>query len=76
MEISILFRDWINTERRNLGREPLPTKFRHDVDEAMQDYSDDGIEAMEDRSIQPISEHVTKEMLNDLRKDLYGSTNY
>uniref|UniRef100_A0A3Q7H7X5 HAT C-terminal dimerisation domain-containing protein n=1 Tax=Solanum lycopersicum TaxID=4081 RepID=A0A3Q7H7X5_SOLLC len=33
LEISILFRDWINTERRNLGREPLPTKFQDDVDE-------------------------------------------
>uniref|UniRef100_A0A3Q7HR23 HAT C-terminal dimerisation domain-containing protein n=1 Tax=Solanum lycopersicum TaxID=4081 RepID=A0A3Q7HR23_SOLLC len=27
LEISVLFRDWINAERRNLGREPLPTKF-------------------------------------------------
>ena len=42
----------------------------------MQDYSDDDIEAMEDLSIQPISDHVTREMLNDLRKDLYSSTNY
>ena len=42
----------------------------------MQDYSDDGIEAMEDLYIQPIPEHVTKEMLNDLRRDLYGGTNY
>ena len=41
----------------------------------MQDYSYDGIEAMEDLSIQP-PEHVTKEMLNDLRRDLYGGTNY
>ena len=32
--------------------------------------------AMEDISIQPIPEHVTKEMLNDLRRDLYGGTNY
>ena len=76
LEISVLFRDWINAERRNLGREPLPTKFQDDVDEVMQDYSDDGIEAMEDLSIQPIPEHVTKEMLNDLRRDLYGGTNY
>ena len=76
LEISVLFRDWINAERRNLGREPLPTKFQDDVDEVMQDYSDDGIEAMEDLSIQPIPEHVTKEMLNDLQRDLYGGTNY
>uniref|UniRef100_A0A3Q7IM59 HAT C-terminal dimerisation domain-containing protein n=1 Tax=Solanum lycopersicum TaxID=4081 RepID=A0A3Q7IM59_SOLLC len=39
LEISVLFRDWINAERRNLGREPLPTKFQDDVDEVMQDYS-------------------------------------
>ena len=42
----------------------------------MQDYSYDGIEAMEDLSIQPIPEHVTKEMLNDLRMDLYDGPNY
>ena len=59
-----------------MGREPLPTKFQDDVDEVMQDYSDDRIEAMEDLSIQPIPEYVTKEMLNDLRRDLYGGTNY
>uniref|UniRef100_A0A3Q7FGL7 HAT C-terminal dimerisation domain-containing protein n=1 Tax=Solanum lycopersicum TaxID=4081 RepID=A0A3Q7FGL7_SOLLC len=38
LEISVLFRDWINAERRNLGREPLPTKFQDDVDEVMQDH--------------------------------------
>ena len=32
LEISILFRHWINVKRRNLGREPVPTKFRSDVD--------------------------------------------
>ena len=76
LEISVLFRDWINAERRNLGRETLPTEFQDDVDEVMHDYSDDGIEAMEDLSIQPIPEHVTKEMLNDLRMDLYDGPNY
>uniref|UniRef100_A0A3Q7EW08 HAT C-terminal dimerisation domain-containing protein n=1 Tax=Solanum lycopersicum TaxID=4081 RepID=A0A3Q7EW08_SOLLC len=38
LEISVLFLDWINAERRNLGREPLPAKFQHDVDGVMQDY--------------------------------------
>ena len=28
LEILVLFRDRINTERRNLGREPLPIKFK------------------------------------------------
>uniref|UniRef100_A0A3Q7IFF9 Uncharacterized protein n=1 Tax=Solanum lycopersicum TaxID=4081 RepID=A0A3Q7IFF9_SOLLC len=28
LEISVLFRDWINAERRNLGREPLPPNFK------------------------------------------------
>ena len=50
-----------------MGREPLPTKFQDDVDEVMHDYNDDEIEAMEDLSIQPIPEHVTKEMLNDYK---------
>ena len=59
-----------------MGREPLPIKFQDDVDGVMQDYSDDGIEAMEDLSIQPIPEHVNKEMLNNLRRNLYGGTNY
>ena len=76
LEISVLFRDWINAERRNLGREPLPTKFQDDVDEVMQDYSDDEIESIKDLSIQPIPDHVTIKMLNDLRKDLYLSTDY
>uniref|UniRef100_A0A3Q7JAW2 HAT C-terminal dimerisation domain-containing protein n=1 Tax=Solanum lycopersicum TaxID=4081 RepID=A0A3Q7JAW2_SOLLC len=40
LKISELFQDWINAERRNLGREPLWTKFQDDVDEVMQDYSD------------------------------------
>ena len=75
-EIMILFRDWINAERRNFGREPLLTKFQSNVDEIMQDYSDDGIEAMENLVIQLIPDHVTIEMLNDLRKDLYLSTDY
>ena len=59
-----------------MDREPLPTKFQDDVEEVMQDHSNDGIEAMKYLSIQLIPEHVTKEMLNDLRRDLYGSTNY
>uniref|UniRef100_A0A3Q7HIM4 HAT C-terminal dimerisation domain-containing protein n=1 Tax=Solanum lycopersicum TaxID=4081 RepID=A0A3Q7HIM4_SOLLC len=33
LEILVLFRDWINAERRNLDREQLPTKFQDDVDE-------------------------------------------
>lgn len=61
---------------KNLGLEPLPTKFQSDVDEIMQDYSDDCIEVMDSLSIQLISNHVTIEMLNDLRKDLYRSTDY
>ena len=76
MEILVLFRDWINAKRRNLGREPLSTKFQSDVDEIMQDYSDDCIEVMDSLYIQLISNHVTIEMLNDLRKDLYRSTDY
>ena len=59
-----------------MGREPLPIKFQSDIDEIMQDYSDDDIEAMEDLYIQQISDHVTIEMVNDLRKDLYRSTDY
>ena len=76
LEIMVLFRDWINAERRNLGPEPLPTIFQSDVDEIMQDYSDDDIEAMENLSIQPIPNHVTIEMLNDLRKDICCSIDY
>ena len=51
-----------------MGREPLPTKFQDDVDEVMLDYSDDEIEVMENLSIQPIPNYVTREMSNDLRK--------
>ena len=42
----------------------------------MQDYSDNEIEEMEDLSIQPIPGHVTIELFNDLRKELYRSTVY
>ena len=76
MEISVLLRDWINGERRSYGRPPLPTKFENDVDEIMQDFSDDGIDAMEELANQPIPEHVSREMLNDLKKDFLGSMNY
>ena len=76
LEISVLFRDWINDERRSYGRPPLPTKFENDVDEIMQDFSDDGIDAMEELANQPNPEHVTREMLNDLKKDFLGSINY
>ncbi|KAL3363106.1 hypothetical protein AABB24_012417, partial [Solanum stoloniferum] len=60
LEISVLFRDWINGERRSYGRPPLPTKFENDVDEIMLDFSDDGIDAMEELANQPIPEHVTR----------------
>ncbi|KAG5590850.1 hypothetical protein H5410_041364 [Solanum commersonii] len=39
----------------------------------MQDFSDDGIDAMEELANQPIPEHVTREMLNDLKKDFLVS---
>ncbi|WMV51483.1 hypothetical protein MTR67_044868 [Solanum verrucosum] len=57
LEISVLFRDWINGERRSYGRSPLPTKFENDADEIMQDFSDDDIDALEELSSQPILEH-------------------
>ena len=63
-------------ERKNLGCEPLPTKFLNEVDGIMQDYSDDAIETMEHLSIQLILDHVTRETLNDLRNELHSSTNY
>uniref|UniRef100_A0A3Q7IF39 HAT C-terminal dimerisation domain-containing protein n=1 Tax=Solanum lycopersicum TaxID=4081 RepID=A0A3Q7IF39_SOLLC len=58
LEISVLFRDWINAERRNLGREPLPTRFQSDVDEIIQDYNNSEIEHIKQDAVSELDSSV------------------
>ena len=44
LEISVLFRDWINTERRNQGLPKLDSQFELFIDSAIGCGSDDGFE--------------------------------
>ncbi|KAG5611322.1 hypothetical protein H5410_022603 [Solanum commersonii] len=57
--------DLYNSNRRNVVH-----------NQESQSSSDDNIDALEELADQPISDHVTREMLNDLRKDWLGSMNY
>ena len=59
-----------------MGRESLLTEFQIDIDKTMQDYDDNDIESMANLSIQQFPDHVTREILNYLRKDLYCSNDY
>ncbi|KAL3366066.1 hypothetical protein AABB24_010956, partial [Solanum stoloniferum] len=53
LEISVLFRDWVNAERRNTGLPQLNSQIEDEIDEIFGDNSDDGMEAMEEeRQIQ------------------------
>jgi len=71
LEISLLFKDWINVEWKNYGHPNLPVQIEYDIDEMLVDCSDDGIDALEEQAQQPIPYHVTREMLEYLRQDFY-----
>ncbi|KAH0750827.1 hypothetical protein KY290_030059 [Solanum tuberosum] len=66
LEISVLFRDWINGERRSYGHPPLSTKFENDVDEIMQDF------AMEKLANQPIPEHISNYFAMPTLQKIFG----
>ena len=48
LEISQLFRDWVNVERINTGLPLLSSQIEDEIDEIFGDNSDDDIEAMEE----------------------------
>lgn len=54
MDILVLFRDWINAERRSYACPLLPIQFENNIDEMLQDFSDDDIDALEKIVDQPI----------------------
>ena len=71
LEISVLFRDWINVERRNTGLPQLSSR----IDEIFGDNSDDGMEAMEEERQIQVPKNVSFEMIQKLRKDFKKSFN-
>jgi len=76
MEISVLFRDWINAERRTAGLPQLSAAAEAIIDEAIGDNSDDGMEALEEGNQVPIPENLSKEMIEKLQKLYFGNYNY
>ena len=76
LEISVLFRDWINAERRNAGLPNLSHQAEVEIDEALGDNSDDGMEAMDEENQIPIPDHVSKELIDKLRKAYFQNYRY
>ena len=75
-EISVLFRDWINAERRNFGLPKLPPHIEDEIDEIFEENSDDGMEAMEEQGNKPIPEDLSVEELEKLRQKNYRQFRY
>lgn len=48
LKISVLLKDWINGERRVYRRITLPTTYENDIDQILQDLSNDDIDAFEE----------------------------
>ncbi|PHU09901.1 putative serine/threonine-protein kinase [Capsicum chinense] len=63
LKISVLFRDWINSERRNFGLPKLPPHIEDGIDEIFEENSDDGMEAMKEQGNRPIPEDLSAEEL-------------
>ncbi|KAF3670930.1 putative acyl carrier protein 1, chloroplastic-like [Capsicum annuum] len=61
LKISVLFRDWINAERRNFGLPKLPPYIEDEIDEIFEENSDDEMEAMEEQGNRPIPEDLSAE---------------
>ena len=75
LEISVLFRDWVNAERRNTGLPQLNSQIEDEIDEIFGDNSDDGMEAMEEERQIQVPKNVSFEMIQKLRKDFKKSFN-
>ncbi|PHT83720.1 Phospholipid-transporting ATPase 2 [Capsicum annuum] len=76
LEISVLFRDWINVERRNFGFSKLPPHIEDEIDEIFEENSDDGMEAMEEQGKKPIPEDFSAEEIEKLRQKYYRQFRY
>ena len=69
LEISVLFRDWVNAERRNIGLPLLSSQIEDQIDEIFGENSDDGMEAItEDRQMQ-FSKSISFQKVLNLQKE-------
>ena len=75
LEISVLFRDWVNAERRNTGLPQLNSQIEDEIDEIFGDNSDDGMEAMEEERQIQVPKNVSFEMIQKIRKEFKKSFN-
>lgn len=76
LEISVLFRDWINAERRNLGFEKLTTREEEEYNEILTTGSDDGMELMEHQSTLPIPTECPRDIIDKLQRSYIGAYKY
>ena len=70
LEISVLFRDWVNAERRNTGLPLLSSHIEDQIDEIFGENSDDGMEAMEEERQMPIPKNLSFQMIQNLQKEI------
>ncbi|XP_047252891.1 uncharacterized protein LOC107842637 isoform X2 [Capsicum annuum] len=76
LEITVLFRDWINAERRNFGLPKLPPQVEDEIDEIFEENNDDGMEAMEEQGKRLISENISAEEIAKLHLEYFGRYRY
>ena len=76
LEISMLFRDWINAERRNQGLPKLDSQFELFIDSAIGCGSDDGIEIQDRQRALPRPEVDHNQSLAELERGFTGLYNY
>ena len=66
LEISVLFRDWVNAERRNTGLPLLSSHIEDQIDEIFGENSDDGMKA---KIQMPIPKNLSFQMIQNLQKE-------
>nr|XP_009783305.1 PREDICTED: uncharacterized protein LOC104231931 [Nicotiana sylvestris] len=76
LEISVLLRYWINSERRNLGFEKLTTREKEEYNEILTTGSDDDMELMEHQSTLPIPAECPRDIINKLQRSCIGAYKY
>ena len=76
LEISVLFRDWINVERRNQGLPKLDSQFELFIDSAIRCGSDDGMELQDRQRALPRPVIDYGQSIVELEKGFTGLYNY
>ena len=69
LEISVLFRDWVNAKRRNTELSLLSGHIEDQIDEIFGENSDDGMEAMDEERQMPIPKNLSFQMIQNLQKE-------